>query len=1047
MSRFLETSQFLTELNALWDKHAKHIQNANTSLETLLKTSSKLPSTYISVLKSLDAAQKSIINSTTELNTVTKAQTKEITSLLNKRNALLANNKLLNSAIEALEEKLKRVNAQLSSMKDKTNAVGEAQSKAKNRIVETETEVEKLTTKLKASEVALNSIGEGAAASFRMVKSLMTAFGIQQGLFLAVYIAKNIYQTTKELQSLDLALKMVSGSMVEYKSNQAFIATVAEKWGIEIKGLTEQYTQFYTASKNILSTEKIKTVFESIAKSGALMGLSVEKQNAAFYAFEQMMSKGVVASEELKKQLGNAMPGAMKAAGMAYMELHPKIKSIQEAEAELMKDMKAGAIDSATYVPLIVKNFEKLYGIEQVDKVETLQAAQERLANSWTNLVRGLNESKTDGIGTWFAFILKGLTGLTTELDRFLNSWENIDKKANDRGVETGKSKFSDNISKASSREEAIAIVKLNQTISREVIATKQAELKSVEEKLKELNEVNLKNLSKAAVGISLVQTRAAHFRREKLLQELGYAKGTLQAANQYDYDIIQGNKAKNYALASQDKKLTKETAKEKAARLKLEKEAAKEKEDLLKNQYALELSNLEREKFDLEQSLQNKKNTYSDNLRLVFQLGVKEQEIAKLVHDEEIRLAGSSKEKRLIAENKYYKEKIKLAKDYLKMVEDIEFKPQYKDKNKVADVETYGSGVFETNESTLEEMKRLWKEQQDEKDKIAKQEADRLKAMRDVLNDIFKEFGEATGFEKTMDMFAKVGKNGKSFWENLLGLNGGTLDLKEGLTAGLTLTQDIGNKIAEGNQTRYEEELTRLENMKEYSLSLVGDNEAAKAKIEEDYQKKHDDIVRREAKSKKQQAMFNIAMDTAQAVMGLWVKPGFPAAIPLAIAVAALGAGQLAMVASKPLPSFYTGTDFAPEGLANTDEHGAEIHTDKYGNIKDLGSNSGPRIKYLNEGDKIIPAKRSAELMKLNDFSSLDEILSINGILYNDNKNIQLDVSEIVSGLTSIKESILNKETSEEHYDERGWTKYKKINGQKVEDKNNRIRFKKSII
>jgi hypothetical protein len=50
-----------------------------------------------------------------------------------------------------------------------------------------------------------------------------------------------------------------------------------------------------------------------------------------------MMSKGTVTAEELKKQLGNAMPGAIKAAAMAYMDLHLQITSIQQA---LYADMK-----------------------------------------------------------------------------------------------------------------------------------------------------------------------------------------------------------------------------------------------------------------------------------------------------------------------------------------------------------------------------------------------------------------------------------------------------------------------------------------------------------------------------------------------------------------------------------------------------------------------------------------------------------------------------------------------------------------------------------
>ena len=60
----------------------------------------------------------------------------------------------------------------------------------------------------------------------------------------------------------------------------------------------------------------------------------------------------------------------------------------------------------------------------------------------------------------------------------------------------------------------------------------------------------------------------------------------------------------------------------------------------------------------------------------------------------------------------------------------------------------------------------------------------------------------------------------------------------------------------------------------------------------------------------------------------------------------------------------FYKGTDNAPQGFAWVDEKGAEIHTDKHGNIKDLGSDGGARLKFLEQGDKIIPHEKSMELL-----------------------------------------------------------------------------------
>lgn len=64
-------------------------------------------------------------------------------------------------------------------------------------------------------------------------------------------------------------------------------------------------------------------------------------------------------------------------------------------------------------------------------------------------------------------------------------------------------------------------------------------------------------------------------------------------------------------------------------------------------------------------------------------------------------------------------------------------------------------------------------------------------------------------------------------------------------------------------------------------------------------------------------------------------------------------------------IPFFAKGTDDAPEGWAVVDEQGAEIITDKRGNIKDLGTSTGPRFKYLSKGDKVHTATESARMIQ----------------------------------------------------------------------------------
>jgi TP901 family phage tail tape measure protein len=63
-------------------------------------------------------------------------------------------------------------------------------------------------------------------------------------------------------------------------------------------------------------------------------------------------------------------------------------------------------------------------------------------------------------------------------------------------------------------------------------------------------------------------------------------------------------------------------------------------------------------------------------------------------------------------------------------------------------------------------------------------------------------------------------------------------------------------------------------------------------------------------------------------------------------------------------LSFFEKGTDNAPQGLAVVDEKGAEIITDKFDNIKEIGNDSGARFVNLQRGDKVKTAEETQNLL-----------------------------------------------------------------------------------
>jgi hypothetical protein len=61
----------------------------------------------------------------------------------------------------------------------------------------------------------------------------------------------------------------------------------------------------------------------------------------------------------------------------------------------------------------------------------------------------------------------------------------------------------------------------------------------------------------------------------------------------------------------------------------------------------------------------------------------------------------------------------------------------------------------------------------------------------------------------------------------------------------------------------------------------------------------------------------------------------------------------------------FAEGTENAPKGAAFVDEEGAEIITDRYGKVKEIGTNSGPRLVNLSAGDKVKTAEETQKIMQ----------------------------------------------------------------------------------
>ena len=149
----------------------------------------------------------------------------------------------------------------------------------------------------------------------------------------------------------------------------------------------------------------------------------------------------------------------------------------------------------------------------------------------------------------------------------------------------------------------------------------------------------------------------------------------------------------------------------------------------------------------------------------------------------------------------------------------------------------------------------------------------------------------------------------------------------------------------------------------KETELAAVGNNLAARSAIEAKYLREQAALNRKKAVADRDNALFQIGINTAQAVVKSVAESPLTFGLPWAGYAVGLGALQAALVLSRKIPQFKTGTKSSPEGLAIVDEEGPELIIGPDGRIREIGGN-GPRVTYLERNSQVITAPETKKLL-----------------------------------------------------------------------------------
>lgn len=220
-------------------------------------------------------------------------------------------------------------------------------------------------------------------------------------------LGRRSFDVALQTDAIETSLSFILKNSDMATDKLAKLREMATRLGLEYVNLAGTYRSFIGATEaSNFSMAEADRIFGAVANAGAKLKLSTDQVRGTFLAIEQMISKGTVSMEELRRQLGDRLPGSFAMAARA----------MNMTEVELNKLVSSGQLLSRDLLPRLADELNKTYGNNTNEKIESLQASVSRLHNEFSDMVERGN------VGEFFRIMVDGLTNSLSAFNNLVNS-------------------------------------------------------------------------------------------------------------------------------------------------------------------------------------------------------------------------------------------------------------------------------------------------------------------------------------------------------------------------------------------------------------------------------------------------------------------------------------------------------------------------------------------------------------------------------------------------------------------------------------------------
>lgn len=199
------------------------------------------------------------------------------------------------------------------------------------------------------------------------------------GGFALAGMVQGAIKLARETNRAEVTLKNITKSQTDYVRSLALTRKLAKEYGQDLNDLTLTYAKMRAAGdKAGIAVGTQEKMYKSFIRTFSAFNMTRSESSLAMLALEQMLSKGKISAEELRRQLGEKVPIAMaamaNAAGVPISQLDTLLKQ--------------GKLLSSEIMPKFAEELEKMTPNVDTDNIET---ALRRVRNTFNELIGKLN--------------------------------------------------------------------------------------------------------------------------------------------------------------------------------------------------------------------------------------------------------------------------------------------------------------------------------------------------------------------------------------------------------------------------------------------------------------------------------------------------------------------------------------------------------------------------------------------------------------------------------------------------------------------------------